>query len=416
MIIPEPRFYLKDLKSTVPTLIYLQAKYSLNEQQPQRVMLTSADKILPSEWDGDKQRATISRKNLHAGEINLYLDKMANAFKHSFRTLLIDNEIPTQEKVKKKMEEMLNLKPKAEVKKVTFYSFIDSFLNDSKVNKKDSTIKAYNASIKGIKEFGRLNGKEVAFEDINMTWYSSFIKFLQTKDHCNSTVGKYIKNLKSILNAATELGYNTNLIFRNKSFAKPNETCHKIFLTKEEIEKIAALDLSKDLQKDIARDYFLISTMTGLRFSDFVRIKKEYIINDRIQMITLKTGQEVIIPIAPLLKSIFLKYDFEFPKCPCNQVFNRYLKEIGEEADLINIETVTKTIGGLKSVRGYKKFELLTSHSGRRSFISNAILAGINSTSIMKISGHKSATVFNSYAKFDAHQNAEKLAEHSFFK
>ena len=416
MTIPEPRFYLKDLKSTIPTLIYLQAKYSLNEQQPQRVMLTSADKIHPSQWDGSKQRATVSRRNLHAGEINLYLDKMSNAFKHSFRTLLIDNEIPTQEKVKEKMEEMLNLRPKVEVKKVTLYSFIDLFINDSKANKKENTIKAYHATIKSIKDFGKLNGKEVSFEDINLTWYSLFIKFLQAKGHSNSTLGKYIKNIKSILNAATELGHNTNFIFRNKSFAKPNETSHKIFLTKEEIEKIAALDLSNDLQKNITRDYFLISSMSGLRFSDFVRIKKEHIINDRIQMITLKTGQEVIIPIAPLLKSIFLKYDFEFPKCPCNQVFNRYLKEIGEEAELISIETVTKTIGGVKSVRGYKKFELLTSHSGRRSFISNAILAGINSTSIMKISGHKSAAVFNSYAKFDAHQNAEKLAEHSFFK
>lgn len=246
MNIPEPRFYLKDLKSTLPTLIYLQAKYSLNEKQPQRVMLTSADKILPSEWDGNKQRATVNRKNLHAGEINLYLDKMVNAFKHSFRTLLIDNEIPTQEKVKEKMEEMLNLRPKVEVKKVTLYSFINSFLLDSKVNKKENTIRAYNATIKGIKDFGKLNGKEFSFEDINLSWYSSFIKFLQTKGHCNSTIGKYIKNLKSILNAGTELGYNTNLIFRNKSFAKPNETSHKIFLTREEIEKIAELDLSND--------------------------------------------------------------------------------------------------------------------------------------------------------------------------
>ena len=155
MTIPEPRFYLKDLKSTIPTLIYLQAKYSLNEQQPQRVMLTSADKIHPSQWDGSKQRATVSRRNLHAGEINLYLDKMANAFKHSFRTLLIDNEIPTQEKVKEKMEEMLNLRPKVEVKKVTLYSFIDLFINDSKANKKENTIRAYHATIKSIKDFGK---------------------------------------------------------------------------------------------------------------------------------------------------------------------------------------------------------------------------------------------------------------------
>ena len=415
MLTVDPKFYLKDVKSKEPTLIYLQAKYSLNENQPQRVMLSTGDKILPIDWDFAKQRAIVSKRNLHAGDINLCIDKIANAFKKAFRTLIIDDVIPTQTAVKEKMEELLNLKPKVEIKKVTFYSFIDSFLNDSKVNKKENTIRAYNATIKGIKDFGKLNGKDISFEDINLNWYSSFIKFLQAKGHCQSTVGKYVKNLKSILNAATELGHNTNLIFRSKSFMKPNELSHKIFLTKEEIEKIAALDLSNDRLKDITRDYFLISTMTGLRFSDFVRIKKEYIINDRIQMITLKTGQEVIIPIAPLLKSIFLKYDFEFPKCPCNQVFNRYIKEVGEEAELNNIETVTKTMGGVKSVRSYKKWELLSSHTGRRSFVSNGILAGVNSNALMKISGHRSSAVFNSYAIFDAHQNAEKLAEHSFF-
>ena len=412
----EPRFYLKDVKSKVPTLIYLQAKYSINEDQPQRVMLSTGDKILPVDWDFTKQRAIVSKRNLHAGDINLCIDKIANAFKKAYRTLIIDDVIPTQTAVKEKMEEILNLKPKLEVKKITLYSFIDSFINDSKANKKENTIKAYRSTINGIKEFGKLKGKEVNFEDINLTWYSSFISFLHTKGYCNSTIGKFVKNLKSILNAATELGYNTNLIFRNKSFAKPNETSHKIFLTKEEINKIAALDFSNDLQKDITRDYFLICTMSGLRFSDVVRIKKEHIINDRIQMITLKTGQEVIIPIAPLLKSIFLKYDFEFPKCPCNQVFNRHLKEIGKEAELNNIETVTKTIGGVKSVKSFKKYELLSSHTGRRSFVSNGILAGVNSNALMKISGHQSAAVFNSYAIFDAHQNAEKLEEHTFFK
>jgi site-specific recombinase XerD len=414
MTIPSPRFYLKDTKAIIPTTIYLQAKYSINEHQ-QRVMLTSADKVLPTEWDNVKQRVILSRRNLGSGEINLYLDKMEAAFKSAFRNLLIDDITPTQEAVKEKMEQILNLKPKIEIAKVTFYSFIDSFMNDCKINKKENTIKAYDATIKGIKEFGNISNKKFSFDDITMSWYTSFVKFLQSKGLCNSTVGKYIKNLKSILNAATELGHNTNVIFRNKSFAKTNENSHKIFLTKEEIEKMAALDYSEDAMKDIVRDYFIISTSTGLRYSDFVRIRKEHIVNNRIQMVTLKTNQEVVIPIATLVKNIFEKYNFEFPKCPCNQVFNRNIKEIGRDAELLNIESVTKTIGGKKSTLVFEKWELLSSHTGRRSFVSNAILSGINTSSIMLISGHKSMNVFNSYVKFNNHQNAENLAEHSFF-
>lgn len=414
MVIPIPRMYLKDINSKVPTLIYMQAKYSINEQ-PQRVVLTSTDKVLPNNWDFIKQRCVVSRKNLEAGEINLYLDKMETTFKTVFRGFMLEGKTPTQNAVKEKMEELLNLKPKVVVPQVTFYSFIDSFLNDCKVSKTVSTIRAYNSTIKGLKEFGKLSNKEIAFEDITMAWYTSFIQFLQQKNLCNGSIGKYIKNLKAILNAASEQGLNTNYIFRNKSFAKPNEISHKTFLTIEEINLIAKMDFSENKQKEISRDYFIISNLSGLRFSDVTRIKKEHIINDRIQMITLKTGQEVIIPIATLVKNIFEKYNYELPRCPVNQVHNRYIKEIGKDAGLTNYETVTKTIGGKKVSISYQKWEILSSHSARRSFVTNAILAGISSSSIMLMTGHRSHSVLSSYVKFDSHQNALKLSSHPFF-
>ena len=64
-------------------------------------------------------------------------------------------------------------------------------------------------------------------------------------------------------------------------------------------------------------------------------------------MITLKTGEEVVIPIAPLIRNVFEKYDYNLPKCISNQAFNKYIKEVGKEAGLTNIETVTKTVGGM---------------------------------------------------------------------
>ena len=205
MTIPEPRYYLKDTKSLNPTLIYLQAKYSINGQS-QRVTLICADKILPLDWDNVKQRAIVSKRNLAAGEINLLIDKMGAAFKSSYRNLLIENIVPTQIAVKERMEEILNLRPKIIIQKMTFYLFMNNFISDNQINKKANTLKAYNSTIKVIKEYGSVLKKEIHFEDINLSWYTLFIKFLQNKGLCNSSVGKYIKNLKSILNSATEQG------------------------------------------------------------------------------------------------------------------------------------------------------------------------------------------------------------------
>ena len=56
-------------------------------------------------------------------------------------------------------------------------------------------------------------------------------------------------------------------------------------------------------------------------------------------------------------------------------------------------------IGGIKRVEVYKKRELISSHTGRRKFISNCILQGINTSSIILMSGHKSLKVFQGYVK-----------------
>lgn len=231
-----------------------------------------------------------------------------------------------------------------------------------------------------------------------------------------NTEGKHIKNIKVFLNEATERGLNTNLAFKSKSFRIPVEPVHKIFLPTDEIQLIANLDLKNDRLKDIVRDYFLLACYTALRFSDVTSIRRENIKGDNIQIITAKTGQEVVIPISPIVKSILEKYNYQLPKAPCNQVFNRYLKEIGKEAGLVEEITIKKTVAGEKATIKKQKWELLSSHVGRRSLVSNCILEGINTSSIMLISGHKSLNVFQTYVRVNQQQNAEVLSKHPFFK
>ena len=416
MLIPEPRFYLKDCKSKEPTIIYLQARYSVNEQ-PQRVMLSAIDKVLPSDWDSIKQRAIISKRNLANGEVNLYLDKMASCFKSIMRNLAIDNITPVASLVKEKMEEALNLKVKIEKPKITFYSFIESYIKESKSNKAHATVKAYTSTFNRIKEYGVYCDKEFSFDDITLEWRVGFLTYLQQIHNVSrNTEGKYIKNIKCFMSEATERGLNNNFAFKSKSFFQPIESVHKIFLTMDEIEAIANVDLSDDKLKDIVRDYFIIACLTSLRYSDVIRINREHIINDRIQILTEKTSQEVVIPISNLVRQILIKYNYNLPKAPCNQIFNRYIKEVGKEAGLNEPVTVTKTIAGSKKTVTLPKFLHLSSHTGRRSLISNCILEGINSSAIMLISGHKSHRVFSSYVRINQHQNADALANHSFFK
>ncbi len=413
-MIPEPRFYLKNIKATEPTLICLQAKY-----EGQRVFMTTGDKIHPNEWDFTTQRAKVTRKNLANGEINVWLDKMATEFKSIFRNSMIDGVIPEAKWLMEKMLENLNLKNKpveATQIKLTFFKFIENYIKECSALKSTGTVFTYQATLKHLKNYSLLVGKEFDFDDINLEWRTGFIKYLQTLGVAKNTEGKHIKNTKVFLNEATERGLNTNMAFKSKSFGKPGEDVQKIFLTKDEIQKLIDVDLGNEKTINIVRDYFLISCFTSLRFSDFVDIRREHIKENTIELITKKTGEEVIIPIAPQIRLIFEKYNYNLPKAPCNQIFNSLLKDVGRLAGLTEPITITKFIGGVKRSVVYEKYQLLTCHTGRRSMISNSILAGIPTSAIMLMSAHKSLKVFQGYVRINQQQNAKALADHSFFQ
>ncbi|MBV4356293.1 site-specific integrase [Pinibacter aurantiacus] len=417
MFIPEPKFYLKDRNTKIPTLIYMQAKYSADKQE--RFMLSTGNKILPDEWDDIKQRAIISKRVVGNSDLNLWLDKMATAFKTVFRSFLLDGKIPSATELRDRTEEVLNIKVVAASTKIKITSLIEftkKFIEEYKSLRAPNTIKSYVSTCTRIKEYETWCGKQFQFEDITIEWRAGFIKFLQSCGNTKNTEGKHIKNVKLFMNEATERGLNTNMAFKSKNFSKPSEDVYKIFLTMNEIYKIANLDLTSDKAKDIVRDFFVIACQSSLRYSDFTRIRKENIKGDYLQMVTTKTGQEVIIPISPSVRSIFEKYNYEMPKAPCNQVFNRCLKEIGKQAELNEKVAITKTVAGVKKTEIKEKWELLSSHVGRRSLVSNCIMEGINTSSIMLISGHKSLRVFQGYVRVNQQQNAEVLSKHPFFQ
>jgi len=418
-MIPEPRFYLKNQKSSEPTLIYLDVRYTSLEGV-ERFTLTTGEKIRPEEWNFSTQRAIVNKHLQKNSSLNFWLEKMVNTFKYEFRNFQINGIIPTAAILKEKVNGILNIIPivvtESPIQKLELFPFIEQFIKDCIPIRKEATIKTYWGTYRKMQQFAeKLGVKNFEYKDITLEWRSQFICFLQSKGVSRNTEGKHIKTVKVFMNEATERNLNINLAFRSKGFQKPSEETQKIFLTMEKINKLADLDLSNNTLYDIIRDYFIISCLTALRFSDVIRIRKENIKENFIEIKTVKTGQGVVIPIAPLVKNILIKYDYELPKAPCNQVFNRYLKEIGKMAGLNDTIQVSRTIGGIKKTEIKLEWELISSHVGRRSLISNCILEGVNTSSLMVLSAHKSLRSFQSYVRISQQQNAEALTKYSIF-
>jgi integrase len=228
-----------------------------------------------------------------------------------------------------------------------------------------------------------------------------------------NTVGARIKNLKSVLNHATEHDVNTYTDFRKKRFRVIKEKTDAIYLTLEDLKDIERIDLTNQLHLDRVRDLFLIACWTGVRFSDLKQIRQERIQKDEhgefIEMTNEKTGNDVSIPILPTVRRIIDKYKGDLPKPISNQKMNGYLKEVGKLAGLDSQESKTLTKGGLRVTKTQSKFELVMTHTARRSFCTNNYLAGMDSISIMAISGHKSEREFLGYIKVTPREHANKI-------
>ncbi|WP_461789175.1 site-specific integrase [Pedobacter sp.] len=393
----------------------------------QTLTLYSVESILPKFWNPTTQRAKSNRSFPQSAIFNEHLDKIEKDIKEAYTTYLMEtNAYPTVPYFKAVVEAKLNNTPKAN--KDSLFHFIQLFINESTSRNNirtgkplsDCIINNYKRSLRLLKDYAKENKKfDLSFKDITLEFYNDYKQYMMTvKGFSTNTIGKHIKTLKTFLNDATEKKYETVSDFKSKKFQTIKEEVKNIYLNEQELNYLYNLDLSHKPKLENARDLFLVGCWTGLRFSDYSNLKKEHIVdNEYIEIETKKTRQKVIIPLHPIVKSIIAKYadktENSLPRRISNQKLNEYLKEVGEIAKFTNEESFKRTVGGKETIFKKPKFEMITSHTARRSFATNMYQKNAPSISIMAITGHNTEKAFLNYIKAKPREHADKLK--SFF-
>ncbi|MCU4156857.1 site-specific integrase [Carboxylicivirga sp. A043] len=411
------KFFIRPSKKKIdkPVNIYIRFKSGTSVDQTSKSTLF----ILHQNWSNDtqsiRQRAEIKDKDE-------FKDKIKN-----LRRFIEDEFLEYHDKtnlpkdwLKKTIDKFFNPEHYTE-EKITLFSFIENYIVQSKnrinpsTGKKIalSTLKKYKTCFNCLKDFSTDTNKTIDFENINLDFYHDFTQYLaQSKQHATNTIGKQIAILKGFLNEATDRGINTKLDFKSHRFKITTEESDSVYLNEIELDEIFNLDLTNNPRLDKVRDLFLVGAHTGCRFSDYTSITPESIKDGFIKIEQIKTGNKVIIPMHPVVKSIIEKYKGELPQAISNQKFNQYIKEVCKKAELDNIEKKTITKGGFKASKTFKKYELVSSHTARRSFATNLYKSGFPSISIMQITGHKSEKAFLKYIKVTPEEHAKLLLQH----
>lgn len=389
------------------------------------------ESILVSQWSDKKKRAKVTANTTENELINNSIELWEQASKNTISYFKEKTYIPSSQEF---LSVLTNYRfQDKSTQRLSITAYFSMFIERYKPIRSHNRIKQYNLTKGVIERYEKHIGRTLFFEDVDMNFYSSFSKWFYSHGYSVNYFGSVIRVLKAVMIEARDqdkLHQNTNI--HNKNFTAPSAESDSIYLTEEELLKIHNLEITPqlieqtypDLAKNKiqprirayskARDIFLIGAFTGLRVSDYARLQ-EMNISDSIRIQTAKTGAKVVIPIHWVVQEI-LDRGFDFDTKMYDQKINAYIKEVGKAAGICDEVMITRNIGGRTVQEAYKKYELITTHTARRSFATNAYKAGIPSIAIMKITGHTRETTFLRYIKVSEDENAEMLKNHDFFK
>ncbi|MFP5040305.1 tyrosine-type recombinase/integrase [Parasediminibacterium sp. JCM 36343] len=398
-----PTFILKKPSNIGKSLISLQVKWN-----GYRLIYSTKQSIPPNFWDKKRQRVKNNQMTVQNGHyyLNDLLSNIENVVTTSFRKESA-NGIPTVQQIRKHLDEFFKrneMKEQEENAVPTFYQLIDRFIaNDIlyKGNRKsEGTIKTYRTTLMHLKNFEAAENYSLSYASITLEFFYKWVAYLRSvgvKEQ--NSLNKYLACLKAFMSEAVDLGFSTNMEFRRRKFGVSQINVENVYLTEAEILEVYKADVSHNPNLENVRDAFVIACMTGMRFGDFSSLKMEHIqeINGErfIRKNTLKTGEQVIIPLTDTVIEILGKYKDTpkgFPKVPSNPVFNKQIKVVCKAAGL-------DVKGRLTTDPSLPLYECVSAHTGRRSFATNAYLKNISIAFIMKLTGHRTERSFMKYIK-----------------
>ncbi len=284
---------------------------------------------------------------------------------------------------------------------------------------RDGTLRMYRQTL-GLLETYEDRYGSIYINDITGHWGELFTAFLSKYKISKNTIGRHLCRVKAVLNRAYKAGLTLRTGY---GIVIRSEPAFTVFNTLQELRKMSDLDLRLVAGLERVRDVYVLNCFLGLRWSDLSRFIeeplkfiKEFDGAYYIDLEAIKTGNKSIIPIGNQVSYILKKRRFDFGAKFSAQYYNYSIKHLAKMAGLTSKHSFEKTVGGEKVMVEKQKWQMMSSHTARRTFVSLCVMADLNQQSIMKMTGHRSESSFQGYVRISQLQNAVKLSNHEFFK
>lgn len=386
-------FYLKNNKLQESPI------YLLYRNGKTRLTIALGERIAAKDWDAKRQRA---RKSAPAAvQLNALLDKITEM------TLAHHRECQTNQTQLSPQTLSVTLFPNSQTQSVVgLIETLQRYIKEHTVLRTPGTLKVYCTLSRYLLAFEKENAKKLTFSDINLAFFPKFSKFcLEKYAITDITLQKRITTLKSFLNWAAKQELIAERCFAGYHF-RTKAVAPKPYLTEAELQNLLNLDLPPYLTR--ARDVFYFAAWTGLRYGDLSGLKKEQYKDDCLVFTAHKTRESFKLPLLPQAKAILEKYDYQLPVVS-NQKMNAFLKDIAKRAALNDKIEKVRYRGAARMEKTQEKWETITCHTARRSFIVNALKRGMPVHIVRAMVGHSDLKTTMRYVSVSENDIAEAL-------
>lgn len=382
-------FYLKRPSDPQTTL------FALFFHDGQKTKIYTSISIDPKRWDSKEQKAK-TRGYPEGQAINRELERITDLLTALYRTQRAKGIIPSDNDLRAAIAPV-----QAQDKQFTFWQAWELY------TEKKALTKAMTQKLAAIRK--RLESFQkkhpLHLDTITHALMEDFHAHLTAEGLQASTAAKHVAFFKSFLHWAVKRELTENIRWQRYCIEAPPDTL-KVALSKSELDALRNTPLPKDYLRN-CRDLFLIGCLTGLRFSDYSRIQRQHVKDGLLFIRQEKTDSYVEIPLTPEAGRLVNRLISGEIRAISNQKMNIYLKELGRICGLTEPFEVHEFRGKMKVTKTVPKYELLGTHTGRRTFATGLLLAGLPAQTVMIYTGHKDLKSFCKYV------NIPKQSQHA---
>ena len=371
--------------------------------------------IAPAKWIAENSRCkknSFNKKGYSSADINKELNRLEELAQDVFKSFEVQELIPGRQEYKDEFNQRNGKLMGSNPKEITLDKCLLEFVStQGTINSwTDGTMYKFRTLKKHLKEFK----PDIKISDFGNSLYMGFIAYLiNTAGLRNNSALKNWKLLKWFLKWADRNGYIENRDYLDfDPHLKNVRDKEVVFLTWDELMKVYNLhfpDNKKYLEH--VRDVFCFQCFTSLRYSDVAKLKREDIAGDVVKVVTAKTGDTLKIDLNKYSRAILEKYK----DCPrplpviSNQRMNIWLKEVCYLAGIDEPITLVYYRGAERIEETHPKYELIGTHTGRRTFICNALTMGIPAATVMEWTGHSDYKAMKPYIKIADEEKAKAM-------